>query len=64
MNTKEKLVVLNEGIYYLYNIIKKMELDEELPSLTMFLLGEHSEIYDKIKELEEDENGNSSIDNR
>ena len=64
MNTKEKLIIVNEGIYYIYNLMKKMGLDEDMPSLSLFLLGEHSEIYNKIKELEVDEYGNTCIDNR
>ena len=52
MSLKEKLEILNESIGCLINIIQKMELDEELPALYMFLLGERSAFWKAIKELE------------
>ncbi len=64
MTLREKLEVLNDAIYYIYNVMEKMKLNDDLPELYMFLLGERSAIYKKINELKEEENGNTNFDNR
>jgi len=64
MNIKEKLIVLNEGVYFLYTIIIKMKMNKELPSLTTLLQAEYIEIRKKIEELEAKEHGDTCIDNR
>ena len=64
MILEEKLLVLKEGIYYLINIIDKMNLADDLPELYMFLLGERTALYKKIDELKGGKDGDPGISDR
>ena len=64
MTLKDKLEILNDGLYYLYNVMEKLNLNKDLPELYMFLLGERSAIYKKIDELKEEKDGYTNFDNR